>query len=144
MGQLHSSLRRRHPLVRDPWEIAQWACLRCVTKVWLSTLSLDHQMVVVVGGHLWLQSKTAKHSQCFRQNKAMQFPTYRRRDKKSKCVFFSFALWDFAKMSVWLLVNGALPSSSRATMPLYNGQSPLQLGLSGLKLDQDSKTVCLR
>lgn len=28
-------------------------------------------------------------------------------------------------------------------MPLYNGQSPLQLGLSGLKPDQDSGTICL-
>lgn len=47
-------------------------------------------------------------------------------------------------MSAPFLVNGAPPSSSRATMPLYNGQSPLQLGLSGLKLHQGSETICLR
>ena len=106
-------------------------------------------------GGLWLQSKTAKHTLCFRQGgKTEQFPADGRRGR---------LLWKHKRSTQVLspsssprgtpgwnertvpsaLVNGAPPSSSQADMLLSNGQSPLQLGPSSPKLDQYSETVCL-
>ena len=131
MGQLNSSLRRRHPLVSDPREIAQRACLR----------------EVCVCVCVW--------PRCDCQNWAeVQFPADGRRGrllwkhKRSTQVLSPSSSprgtpgWNERTVPS-ALVNGAPPSSSQADMLLSNGQSPLQLGPSSLELDQYSETVCL-